>query len=239
MYIHRIMGTLSISEKFYSLQGEGQTMGIPSVFLRLSGCNLLCDGTWLCDTIEVWKKGVKTPFGSVLTDDMVRRLKDGAHLIITGGEPLLHQKNLARYLHWFEVTYDFIPTIEIETNGTIMPDTHDSILLDYIKYWNVSPKLKNSGEPFDKRFKELVLKTLSELWGTSFKFVITDRTDYEEIITDFKDVIDFKKIILMPGGSSRKELDRTRQMVAELCIEVGHRYSSRLHINIWNQKTGV
>ena len=56
---------LLVSEVFYSLQGEGSTMGIPAVFLRLSGCNLLCDGAWRCDTIEVWQKGHKTEFEDV------------------------------------------------------------------------------------------------------------------------------------------------------------------------------
>ena len=235
MYIHRIMGTLSVSEKFYSLQGEGQTMGVPAVFLRLSGCNLLCDGTWLCDTIEVWRKGTDTEFQDVLSLEDVKRLENGAHLVITGGEPLLHRKRLESYLTWFMTVYNYIPIIEVETNGTIEPKGLDR----FVRYWNVSPKLRNSGEPFDKRFKLGVLSLLNSYKGTIFKFVITDRSDYEEIIQDFGEVIDFKKIILMPGGSSRKELDQTRQMVAELCIEVGHRYSSRLHINIWNQKTGV
>lgn len=228
--------TLAVSETFYSLQGEGQTMGIPSVFLRLGGCNLLCDGSWLCDTIEVWRKSTATEFKDVLSKEYVQRLKDGAHLVITGGEPLLHQKKIYKYLRWFWSEYGFLPTVEVETNGTILP-TGKLFLL--IKYWNVSPKLKNSGEPYNKRFKEPALKALNNLTGAIFKFVITDHSDYEEILQDFDNVIDFKKIVLMPGGSSQKELSRTSRIVAELAIETGHRYSSRLHIDIWNRKTGV
>ena len=67
---------LVVSEKFYSIQGEGQTMGVPAVFLRLGGCNLLCKGKgWVCDSIEVWKKGVSTPFNEVLTE-YIEQLKN-------------------------------------------------------------------------------------------------------------------------------------------------------------------
>ena len=63
---------LIVSEYFYSIQGEGKTMGVPSVFIRLTACNLMCGGrgtekdfklhngaTWRCDSIEVWRKGKK------------------------------------------------------------------------------------------------------------------------------------------------------------------------------------
>ena len=93
---------LVISEKFTSIQGEGQTMGIPAIFVRLAGCNLLCKSKhWVCDSIEVWQKGTATDFDKVLTLDEVERLKDGTHLIITGGEPLLHQKKVEAYIRWF------------------------------------------------------------------------------------------------------------------------------------------
>ena len=61
--------SLNISEQFYSIQGEGRTVGVPALFLRLQGCNLTCGGkktvltgnkqdgaSWRCDTIEVWTK---------------------------------------------------------------------------------------------------------------------------------------------------------------------------------------
>jgi organic radical activating enzyme len=93
---------LIVSEKFYSLQGEGQTMGIPAIFVRLAGCNLLCKSDhWVCDSIEVWRKGDKTPFEEVLSAKDVDRLMNGAHLIFTGGEPMLHQKKILEYLNWF------------------------------------------------------------------------------------------------------------------------------------------
>ncbi len=227
---------LIVSEKFYSLQGEGQTMGIPAIFVRLAGCNLLCKSDhWVCDSIEVWRKGDKTPFEEVLSAKDVDRLMNGAHLIFTGGEPMLHQKKILEYLNWFIDLYTFKPIIEIETNGTKLIDQDLQHLINYI---NCSPKLKNSGEPFFKRFNELSLTDISKHPGAGFKFVISEENDIIEIMQDFT-CIDMKKVILMPAGDSVEELNKTRPTVAELAIKLGLRYSDRLQVVIWNQTTGV
>lgn len=229
--------SLVISEKFYSIQGEGQTMGVPSIFVRLAGCNILCQSaSWVCDTIEVWKKGVSTDFDKVLSLLEVIRLKNGAHLIFTGGEPLLHQDKIIKYLDWFFEQYNFLPILEIETNGTIMPKFD---LLSEKIFWNCSPKLANSGEPYEKRVKPLVIRKLNEQGKIIFKFVVSQKEDLIDILQDYGESLDMKNVCLMPAGSSQEELLNTRQMVAELCINQGLRYSERLHIVIWNQKTGV
>tara|TARA_R100000805_G_C3570329_1_gene76620 strand:- start:60 stop:773 length:714 start_codon:yes stop_codon:yes gene_type:complete len=228
---------LVVSEKFYSLQGEGRTMGIPAVFLRLSGCNILCKGDgWICDTIEVWRKGIKTPFNEILTGELFDRLHKGAHLVITGGEPLLHQKKLKQFLQWFIEYYGWKPIIEIETNGTIIPDDY---FFDIVDYWNCSPKLSTSGEVFKKRFNELSLVRLNKCTNIIFKFVISNETDIIELINEYGKVIDMKKVVLMPAGESQEQLNETRQMVAKKCIELNIRYCDRLHVVIWNKKTGV
>ena len=130
---------LHISEQFYSIQGEGSTVGIPSVFLRLKGCNLTCGGkrtlqtkacdsgaTWRCDTMEVWTKGEAMSFAQICkgweNKGWLKALKQGAHLILTGGEPLMYQSNVKEFIAFFKHTYEFIPPIEIETNGTFSLD---------------------------------------------------------------------------------------------------------------------
>lgn len=231
---------LSVSETFYSLQGEGKTMGHPAVFLRLSGCNLLCKSDdWICDSIDVWRKGIKTDFNEVLSSEFIIRLRNGAILVITGGEPLLHQIQIDRYLSWFWNRYNFNPTIEIETNGTIMPT-------DKLKgrkiHWNVSPKLSNSGETSKKRIKLDVIKWFSSIEKSIFKFVIgTDIDDVIGIISEYEldETIRSEKVWLMAAGSSHEELNETRKDVAELAIRAGMKYTERIHVNIWNQATGV
>lgn len=234
------MKKLAVSETFYSIQGEGQTMGIPAVFLRLGGCNLLCQSKdWICDTIEVWKHSKATEFKSVLNDEYIKRLRQGAHLVITGGEPLLHTENLEQYLSWFEQSYKFLPVIEIETNGTIKPSDK---LRSFVSYWNVSPKLSNAGVQNKKeiRINDEALQEFSSFGQkTIFKFVIRNGSDVSEISDDFMFYIKKEQIYFMPAGSSQDELKETREMVAELCRTVGVRYSDRLHISIWNLKTGV
>lgn len=230
------MGNLVVSEKFYSIQGEGQTMGVPSIFLRLSGCNILCKSEhWVCDSIEVWKKGTKTAFKDVFTSNDIERLRLGAHLVITGGEPLLHQKKVQEFITWFIEEY-FIPIIEIETNGTITPNSY---LQNVIKYWNCSPKLQNSGVAVKKRINLEAIRTINAQENSIFKFVINKDIDLCDIIDDYGSEIDREKIVLMPAGESREQLEKTRSLVVECCLAYNFRYSERLHIVIWNKKTGV
>lgn len=231
------MGNLVVSEKFYSIQGEGQTMGVPAVFLRLAGCNILCKGKgWICDSIEVWKKGTKESFEEVLRGEYFERLKEGAHLVITGGEPMLHQKKLKEFLIWFKESYGWLPIIEIETNGTILPDEYFFTVVDY---WNCSPKLSTSGEAKIRRFNEVSLDRLNNSSRTIFKFVISNKNDVLEVLNEYGNTIDMKKVVLMPAGDSQNLLNKTRKIVLEQCIQLGLRYSDRLHIVGWNQKTGV
>lgn len=211
-------------------------MGWPAVFLRLGGCNLLCEGRgWRCDTIEVWRHGKSTAFDSVIPALFVKRLKQGARLIITGGEPLLQQNGVIRFIDWFRKFHEFSPVIEIETNGTIMPDHW---LFRWVDFWNVSPKLSNSGTALKDRMNEAALAVFNRRAETCFKFVVNGEQDILEALLDFER-LDIKKFIFMPAGSSQDELALTRTVVAEQCVALGLRYCDRLHIEIWNQKTGV
>lgn len=232
---------LIVSEVFYSIQGEGQTMGIPAVFLRLGGCNLLCEGRgWRCDTIEVWQKGVSTAFENVLSADHITKLKQGAHLVLTGGEPLLQQDAIFKFLQFiYDEGNGIFPIVEIETNGTIIPNWQ---LMGRVAYWNISPKLGNSGMPYERRVNEIACKKIINearyLDNVIFKFVICDQYDLIGMHEDYG-FIPNNKIMLMPAGATQEELEQTRPSVVELCKTFGFRYSERLHIVIWNKKTGV
>lgn len=94
-----------IVEIFDSIQGEGYWTGIPATFIRLAGCNLKCD--W-CDTKESWNYNYK----NISIKDIVSKI-NFKHVIITGGEPLLH--NLSFLLN--QINKNNI--IHIETNGTL------------------------------------------------------------------------------------------------------------------------
>lgn len=247
---------IAVSEYFYSLQGEGRTSGIPAIFLRLTGCNLMCGGkgvekdgvlrdgaTWVCDTIDVWMKGTTYSFADLLKElnqstNFIQRLQTGVHLVITGGEPLLQQERIVAFLEYLETEYALRPIIEIETNATILPL---SSLDARVHYWNTSPKLSNSGMPTSQRINHSILKWFSANPNTMFKFVVTTKQDFEEIQTQLvhAGLIDSKKIVLMPGADSIEQLLERNQLVADICIEHQLRMCTRLHIEIWNQLTGV
>lgn len=252
--------TLPVSEVFYSIQGEGKSVGVPSIFVRLSGCNLMCGGngtqrdgelhdgaTWRCDTIEVWTKGTATPFEDILTQNQLERLRDGAHIIFTGGEPMLYQDKILDYIEWLDHTLYFDQNtkqfkndmffIECETNGTVMPSDE---FLNEINQFNVSPKLANSGMPLKRRCKPDVLKALDKTENDiQYKFVLSQGSDLEEVNNDFLPHITRDRVYLMPAGSTQDELAETYPIVAELCKYNNFKFTPRLHVDIWNQKTGV
>lgn len=254
-------GKLSVAEMFYSVQGEGRTVGIPSVFLRLAGCNLLCGGygtqadkqlhdgaTWRCDTIEVWMRGKALTFQELYermkTDMLIKKIDNGAHLIITGGEPLMQQDNLIDFIKFLEekMKWDFDPFIEVETNGTIVPEPY---LRTRVSQWNVSPKLANSGmRSFDRINLEAInTLALQRTHGRSciFKIVISKEEDWLDFVKDycFETEILRHQIYLMPAVDNVSSYSEMSKMVIEICKREGVNFSPREHIAVWNQKTGV
>lgn len=243
------MEQLLVSEIFGpTIQGEGKTAGEKCIFLRLSGCNLHC--SW-CDSPYTWNwKGTDFPnpvkfdrqkeLKQMNPDDIVKqiierdRTTNTKRLVVTGGEPLLQQKILLsvlqqlKYLNW---------TIEIETNGTIKPSL-DTLL--FVDQFNVSPKLKNSGNEVELRRNAEALRSFVANPRAYFKFVVSSKTDIQEILNL---ILQYKiiahEIYLMPLGKTQKELEVTQALVVDLCILHRFNYSPRLQISIWGDKRKV
>jgi 7-carboxy-7-deazaguanine synthase len=239
---------LSISEVFYSIQGEGPTTGYPAVFVRLGGCNLMCGGegtqrdgklhdgaTWRCDTIEVWMKSRAKQFNEILPNDCKEAIRKGANLIVTGGEPLMQQPNVIEFIKYVRGNYNPNCYVEIETNGSIEPRQD---LTNLVNQWNCSPKLANSGMPLLKTYNTTAIATLNK-YNTAFKFVLTTDKDWEEVKKFYLDIVDINKVWLMPSGSSQEELINSKEIVAEIAKNNYLKFTNRLHIEIWNKKTGV
>jgi 7-carboxy-7-deazaguanine synthase len=229
-------------EIFHTLQGEGASLGAPAVFLRLSLCNLHCH--W-CDTPYTWnwektpwehQDGVKfskadqiielTP--SEITPLISRYQCD--RLVLTGGEPLLQQKELTELVKLLPE----IPFIEVETNGTQIPDDN---FISLPTQFNVSPKLSNSGMPEDLRLSFEALLLLSSLPTAIFKFVICDQHDLKEIQSlQQKLNLSPNRIFLMPEGRDPETLQTRSLWLADICRDQGYRFSPRLHVLLWGNE---
>lgn len=232
------MFMLEVSEMYSgTIQGEGINSGVPAVFLRLRHCTLSC--SW-CDTSSVWVVGNPYTFDELLgiMERVIEDLRKGAHFVLTGGSPLRQQKALKLFIDKFKEVHSFVPYIEVENECTLLPDPG---FAGYVKCWNNSPKLENSGNITTFRYQPDVIKKTAQLPNSWFKFVITSTDDWKEIERDFleQELIKREQIILMPEGATREELEYNREMVMDLCIRENVRYSDRLHILLWNRKTGV
>ena len=230
---------LDIAEMFSdTLQGEN-FVGYPATFVRLQHCTLNC--VW-CDTREVWRKGNPYTVDEILNLWKERRLIDklnlGQKLVFTGGSPLLQQVQITNLINKFSNEFNFIPDIEIENECTLYPDQE---LVNLVFCWNNSPKLSNSAQSKKARYFPDIIREMSGLDNSWFKFVISKEEDWKEIEEDFlkPKLIDKKQIVLMPEGQTQKELQVTRGFVAEIAIRENIRFTDRLHITIWNKTVGV
>jgi 7-carboxy-7-deazaguanine synthase len=233
---------LPINELFYSLQGEGKLAGMPSVFVRTSGCNLRC---WFCDSSHTsWE-----PTHAWLdVDTIVDRVSDheeAGHVVVTGGEPMIHDEIVTLLERLNAAGYH----ITVETNGTINRDAA-------IDLASISPKLASStptqkkdrqgdGEwadrHEDRRIDMDALCQLVENYDFQLKFVVTGREDMPEInqlvdrLREATSVpIRDSDVLLMPEGATRDRLAETREVAAEVAMEHGYQYTPRLHVDLWN-----
>jgi len=225
---------------FFTIQGEGKSMGEPVVFLRTHICNLRC--VW-CDTPYTWNpksEAFWTESYELTPQEVVSRLEEAwtcenpkkeKTVVITGGEPLLQKEKIDQLI-------DLMPdwNFEIETNGTIMPTKKQLLACQF----NCSPKLENSGNISAVRIKPEVLKALNKA-DTQFKFVVMTEADVEEAERDFIIPIglDTNKVVLMPQGVTPKEIADNARIVVEITKKKGYRLLSRLQVDIWGAKRRV
>ncbi len=227
---------MKISEIFYSVQGEGSLLGVPSVFVRTSGCNLRC--RW-CDTpYTSWH-----PEGNTLSmAEVVQSVREYGctHVVVTGGEPMIVPEMPA----FTEALRAEGMHITIETAGTVDGPVGCDLM-------SISPKLSNS-VPHDiengqwaarhdrLRLQPDVLKRLVARYPYQLKFVVTAPEDLPEI----EEIVRVTgapapQVILMPEGIEPQVLAERSRWLVEICKQKGFRFSPRLHIDLWGQRRGV
>jgi 7-carboxy-7-deazaguanine synthase len=227
---------MKISEIFYSIQGEGMLTGVPSVFVRTSGCNLRC--TW-CDTpYTSWSpEGAEMTIENILVEI---ETYPAAHAVVTGGEPMiapgivpLTQGIRRQDLH-----------ITIETAGTVFHPVDCDLM-------SISPKLANS-TPHEReggkwaaqherlRYQPDVLRKLMEEYEYQLKFVVASPEDLHEIAAMLTEIgADRSRVVLMPEGTTSEAIRERAPWLTEICKREGFRYSPRLHIDLWGNRRGV
>ena len=222
-------------EIFVSIQGEGVFAGTPCVFIRLASCNLSC--SW-CDTKYTWDWKNYEYANHVMTlhnDDIYSMIDEYnlKHVVITGGEPLLQQQAL---LPLITVLSKNSYTIEIESNGTIEPIMP---IFNLVNQWNISPKLSNSGNSQDKNPELGILAKYKSHPNAYLKFVIVEQEDVSEALSLAKSVsFPSNRLILMPEGIIGSDLIARSTWLSDYCIKNGLRYSSRLHVLLWQGVRG-
>jgi 7-carboxy-7-deazaguanine synthase len=284
------MSKIKIAELFYSIQGEGRYMGVPSVFLRTFGCNFKCSGFGLpkgqtstevddiaqvahmfdkyedlplvstgCDSYASWDPRFKDLSPMLTTDAIVERTMEilpdnkwqDAHLVITGGEPLLGWQRAYPDLLSHEKMRR-LKEITFETNGTqkLTPE-----FKKYLQEWgqnppfvsrevtfSVSAKLSCSGEERSEAIRPDVVCEYEEVGYTYLKFVVATEEDAEEAIetADIYRAEGFTgPVYLMPVGGVESVYALNNRRVAELAMKNGLRYSDRLQVPLFKNEWGT
>ena len=236
-------------EIFYSLQGEGKNLGQPSIFIRLSLCNLYC--IW-CDTDYTWNwEGTAYPHVNdskpdyqkfkkeeqiieSTIDEIVQHVQQYPckNIVLTGGEPMVQHKELVKLMSALP-GYHF----EIETNGTIIPGEPFQKAIDQ---YNVSAKLSNSQVKHIDRIKPEALEFFAQSGKANFKFVVADEQDLSEVMKLIGDYqIQHQDVFLMPEGTTIEQLNEKQSWLSDVCLKYGFNYTDRMHVRLFGSKRGV
>jgi 7-carboxy-7-deazaguanine synthase len=228
---------MKIADLFYSIQGEGILQGVPSAFVRTTGCPLRC--VWCDSEYTSWR-----PEGETMTvEQILARLADfpTRHVVVTGGEPLIAPgiEDLCAALR--QRGYH----ITIETAAVVFKELACDLA-------SLSPKLTNSipyereggrwAERHDKQRLRLdVIGAFMERGEYQLKFVIDRAEDVAEVrtIVDQLHGVDPSRVLLMPQGTQADELNRRAAWLVEVCKQHGFRYCPRLHIELFGNRRGT
>ena len=232
---------MKIAEIFSSIQGEGKLAGVPSVFIRTSGCNLRC--VW-CDTpYSSWQ-----PVGQNMTvTEILTQLQwhQSRYLVITGGEPML-QPELPELITALRGTRRHIT---VETAGTRWLDVPMDLA-------SISPKLSNStpsaDDTWSKTHERLRLNwevlyqfaLAPAIAARQWKFVLRNPEDIREVEAILERLsmvapVDSSDVILMPEGVTADAIDARGKWLAEICRQRGFRFGMRLQILLYGNTPGT
>lgn len=228
---------MKVSEIFHSIQGEGKLAGVPSVFIRTTGCNLRC--VWCDSSYTSWEPRGQT----ISVDEILTRVAhfSAKHVVVTGGEPLIAAEIVELTRRLRAAGYH----ITIETAATIWKPVECDLA-------SISPKLSNSTPTVRAtdswvsrherdRLNVDVIRRLMEFAEYQLKFVVSAPDDLREIDSLLDQLPGHKRdnVLLMPEGIDAGKLAERSSWIVELCKQRGFRFCPRLHIELFGHVRGT
>jgi len=224
---------MDVTEIFYSIQGEGQFIGQPTIFIRLNGCNLNCP--W-CDTKYSLNKKNSDDLKLFEVMQKIYKIKNKHSKIklysITGGEPLIQSEAVVNLVNSIKHYDKHLDWIIIETNGTLPIPT--TLKNNKNVVFIVSPK---KGKALDISY---FINYKFEKTNIIFKFVINSDCDLNWIDNlVIKHDLPTAHIWLMPNAVTTEEQVEKLPMIMKHAKEMGYNVTPRLHIMAYGNKRGV
>jgi 7-carboxy-7-deazaguanine synthase len=213
------MTTLRITEIFYSLQGESRTVGLPTVFIRLTGCPLRCG---YCDTEYAFHGGEKRSLDNILTEVAAYQPR---YITVSGGEPLAQPNCLPLLTALCDKGYE----VSLETSGAITLDGVDPRVVTVmdLKTPASNEVSRNLYENIDKLSKK-----------DQLKFVICNRSDYEWArfkMDEYSLVERVSDILFSPSFDDLSPTELAEWIIAD---NLPVRMQVQLHKLLWNDAAG-
>lgn len=211
--------TLKITEIFYSLQGEARTIGLPTVFVRLTGCPLRCG---YCDSEYAFYGGERLSFEMILEKIAAFNPR---HICVTGGEPLAQKECLP----FLEALCDRGYEVSLETSGALpieAVDTRVSRVMDI--------KTPGSGEVARNRWENVDFLSLHD----QLKFVICSREDYEWArfkVDELALTGKVSDVFFSPCHGKVKPVELAEWILAD---NLPVRFQLQMHKLLWNDEPG-
>ena len=208
--------TLNITEIFYSLQGEAKEVGIPTVFVRLTGCPLRCN---YCDTAYAFKGNNPLSIESI----MEQVAKYNTHYVcVTGGEPMAQSNCLILLDTLIEAGYK----VSMETSGSIdisPVNKKVSVVMDL--------KTPSSTEQSQNRYENIALLESKD----QLKFVIASRSDFDWCCSILEDYDVLSDVLFSPVYESLKPVDLADWILEK---QLNVRLQVQLHKLLWGDEKG-
>ncbi|MDD5114878.1 MAG: 7-carboxy-7-deazaguanine synthase QueE [Methylobacter sp.] len=212
------MGSLRITEIFYSLQGESNTVGLPTVFIRLTGCPLRCV---YCDTAYAFTGGSKMDINAIL--DQVKQYPT-LYVTVTGGEPLAQPACIELMSKLADQGYQ----VSLETSGAMDVSKVDPRVIKVMDL-----KTPSSGELSKNLYQNIDHLTAND----QVKFVIGSDEDYQwskQILTEYT-LADRCQILFSPVMGQQNPTELAEKILADY---LPVRFQIQLHKLLWDDAQG-